>query len=96
MRLFILPLANEARSAYAFRITSKGLATAMRTLRRRRLLLAGFFHTHPTLGPEPSLLDRHWMSRFPLWWLIYSPSGGRVRMVRARANRVERALVRVG
>ena len=96
MRLFILPLANEARSAYAFRITSKGLAKAMRTLRRRGLVLAGCFHSHPTLGPEPSLLDRHWMSRFPLWWLIYSPSGGRVRMVRARANRVERALVRVG
>ena len=96
MRLFLIPLTNEARSAYAFRITSKELAKARRTLRRRGLVLVGCFHSHPTLGSEPSPLDRLWMSRFPLWWLIYSPIGGRVRMVRARPNRMEHALLRVG
>lgn len=68
---------------------------ARRRLRARNLLLYGCFHTHPTLGPKPSSLDRHSMSRFPLWWLIYSPAGPSLRLVRARDNHMERALVRV-
>jgi hypothetical protein len=35
------------------------------------------------------------MDRFPLWWLIYSRPRRAVRMVRARAGRVERATVRL-
>jgi proteasome lid subunit RPN8/RPN11 len=96
VRLHLVPVPNVALSGNTFVITSRGLATARRTLQRRRLLLLGCFHTHPAVGPEPSPLDRHSMSRFPLWWLIYSPMGRRVRMVRARRNHMERALVRVG
>jgi proteasome lid subunit RPN8/RPN11 len=95
MRLYVVPVPNVARSGNAFRITSHGLAMARRMLRRRRLLLCGCFHTHPTLGPKPSWLDRHSMVRFPVWWLIYSPMKRRLRLVRARPKHMESALVRV-
>jgi proteasome lid subunit RPN8/RPN11 len=96
VRLFIVPVPNRARSGLVFRMTSQGLATARRTLQRRALLLCGCFHTHPTLGPEPSSLDRYSMSRFPLWWLIHAPMRRGLRMVRAGDSGMERAPVRVG
>jgi proteasome lid subunit RPN8/RPN11 len=93
VRLYVVAVPNAARSRNGFRITSQGFAMARRRLRARGLPLYGCFHTHPTLGPKPSSLDRHSMSRFPLWWLIYSPVGPSLRLVRARDNHMERALV---
>ena len=95
VRLYVLPLPNVALARDVFRLTSRDVAMARRTLRRRGLVPCGCFHTHPTRGPEPSSLDRSSMANVPRWWLIYSPLGHRLRMIRARGGRTERARVRV-
>ena len=96
IRLHVLPLANAARSPNGFRITAHELAAGRRSLQRRGLILYGCFHSHPTQAPEPSPLDRSSMERFPLWWLIYSRPRRVVRLLRARAGRLDRATVRLG
>ncbi len=96
VRLYVLPVRNAARSPNIFVMTAQRLSAARATLRRRRLVLCGCFHTHPTLGPEPSWLDRRSMERFALWWLVYSRRSRRLTMIRTRAGRLERARVRMG
>jgi len=96
IRLHVVPLVNAYRSPNGFRIRPRELAAGRRSLRRRGLILCGCFHSHPTQGAEPSRLDRSSMDRAPLWWLIYSRPRRVVRLVRARAGRLERAIVRLG
>lgn len=71
----ILPMKNADRSAVSFSINPDDLLRAYDLAEKKKLQVAGIFHSHPA-SPVPSSTDKKFMEINPVVWLIYSTING--------------------
>ena len=67
----ILPMRNADESMISFSIEPRELLQAYELAEKKKLQIAGIFHSHPA-RPAPSTTDIKFMEINPVVWLIYS------------------------